>query len=114
MYFVQYFDLVISSLATKMILAYLKEGDYNIIGVDWSRLSSSDYLSAMRGASEAAEHLGSLLNWMVRRRGLKLQDVHIIGHSLGAHVAGLTADRVIDNGKFYRITGKIYLLYKNK
>lgn len=62
----------------------------------------------MRGAYETAEHLGSLLNWMVRRRGLKLQDVHIIGHSLGAHVAGLTADRIVGNGKFYRITGKTF------
>lgn len=85
--------------------AYMREGDYNIIGVDWSKLCANDYLNAMRGAYETAEHLGSLLNWMARRCGVRLQDIHIIGHSLGAHVAGLTADRISGNGKISRITG---------
>ncbi|XP_028167635.1 pancreatic triacylglycerol lipase-like isoform X1 [Ostrinia furnacalis] len=63
----------------------------NVILLDWSNMSHGSYLlNAARNTKKvgaaAAEHLNSLLE-----AGLCLDKVHIIGHSLGSHVAGYTA-----------------------
>lgn len=86
--------------------AYLKEGEYNIIGVDWSKLCSQDYLSAIKGAYVAAQQVSDLINWLSASRNVKLANIHIIGHSLGAHVAGLSADKLLSRDQIGRITGE--------
>lgn len=102
--------LVINDL---IFLAYLLEGDYNVIGVDWSPLVTRDYLTAIKGAYFAAKNVSSLINWLVSSRQVKLENIHLIGHSLGAHVAGLSSDTVTGNGKIGRITGRQEKYEKN-
>lgn len=84
--------------------AYLETGAYNVIGMDWSALCHIEYASAMHGAKIAGQQLGDFINWLTFN-GVNLSDIHIIGHSLGAHVAGIGAD-AIQNGRVARITGK--------
>lgn len=74
-----------------------------MIGVDWSVLCEFDYLSAMRGMRKAGENLASFINWL-QGYGVPLDKIHIIGHSMGAHVAG-TGGGGVKNGKVARITG---------
>ncbi|XP_017777589.1 PREDICTED: phospholipase A1 member A-like [Nicrophorus vespilloides] len=83
--------------------AYLSTGDYNVVGMDWSVLCEFEYFSAMKGAQLAGEALNNFINF-IARAGVNLEDVHVIGHSLGAHVAGIAGDG-IKNGKLGRITG---------
>lgn len=83
--------------------AYLSTGDYNIIGMDWSALCDFEYFSAMRGAQMAGDALTAFINFLIRT-GVQYADIHVIGHSLGAHVAGTGAD-AIQGGKVGRITG---------
>lgn len=83
--------------------AYLKKGEYNVIGVDWSALCHFEYFSAMRGAQLAGKSLGSFLDF-VYEFGVKGDDVHLIGHSLGAHVAGIGSG-MARKLKVGRITG---------
>lgn len=74
-----------------------------MIGLEWSKLCGTEYAGAMRGAQIAGRHLGDFINWLMLN-GVDLDDIHIIGHSLGAHVAGMGAGRV-QGGKIGRITG---------
>ncbi|RZB41610.1 phospholipase A1 member A, partial [Asbolus verrucosus] len=85
--------------------AYLDSGDYNVIGMDWSALCEFEYLSAIRGAQQAGKILAEFLDWLFEV-GVEMEKIHLVGHSLGAHVAGV-AGHEIKNGKIGRITGKI-------
>ncbi|XP_030753741.1 pancreatic lipase-related protein 2-like [Sitophilus oryzae] len=83
--------------------AYLNVSDYNVIGLDWSVLCRTEYVSAIRGARTAGDDLGEFIKWLVLN-GVSLDDIHLIGHSLGAHVVGVGGSKVKD-GKVGRITG---------
>nr|XP_023026559.1 pancreatic triacylglycerol lipase-like [Leptinotarsa decemlineata] len=82
--------------------AYLETGDYNIFAMDWSVLCQFEYLSAVRGARIAGHYLGKFLNWLVQME-VPLKSIHLIGHSMGAHVAGIGGGNV-DNGRVAKIT----------
>lgn len=71
--------------------------------MDWSVLCEFEYFTAVRGAQLAANALTDFLSFLVRV-GVRFEDIHLIGHSLGAHVAGMGAD-VLKNGRVSRITG---------
>lgn len=49
--------------------------------------------------------MADLLNTLVAKHGLHLQDVTIIGHSLGAHIAGLTGKKLKTSKKLGCIIG---------
>ncbi|CAH1098562.1 unnamed protein product [Psylliodes chrysocephalus] len=83
--------------------AYLSTDDYNVIGMDWSVLCEFEYISAMNGVREAGQYLADFIKWL-KNMGVSLDDIHLVGHSMGAHVAGVGAGRV-KNGKVGRITG---------
>lgn len=87
----------------------MKSGEYNVIGMDWSVLCEFEYFSAVRGAQLAASALTHFLNYL-KRAGVKYEDMHLIGHSLGAHVAGMGSDAIKD-GRIGRITGKPFFLF---
>lgn len=84
-------------------LAYLAMGEYNIIGMDWSKLCESEYFSARKGAQTAGKTLFYFLQFLARE-GANYDDIHLIGHSLGAHVAAMGAD-ALPNDRIGRITG---------
>lgn len=86
-----------------MIVAYLQSGDYNVIGVDWSTLCENEYLSSIRGARTAGEIVSKFIRWL-NKMGTSLRNVHIVGHSLGAHVSGIAGNKL--KGTVGRITGK--------
>lgn len=85
--------------------AFLGDGYYNVIGMDWSALCEFEYFTAMRGAQIAGEVLGVFLGYLIDE-GVGYQNIHLIGHSLGAHVAAMGADKLKSKGvKVRRITG---------
>ncbi|XP_069686188.1 uncharacterized protein [Periplaneta americana] len=82
--------------------AYLKEGEYNVIAVDWSRLGPGPcYPTAVYNARFVgkciAQHIQTL-------RLLNASDIHLVGFSLGAHVASFAANNLRPY-KLPRITG---------
>ncbi|EDW64482.2 phospholipase A1 isoform X1 [Drosophila virilis] len=69
--------------------------DFNIIVCDWSKISSNvNYF----GVADMVEDLGFLLAEFVRflhmRAGLQFDDVYLIGHSLGAQIAGSAGKQI--------------------
>lgn len=86
--------------------AYISTGGYNVITVDWNRVASNfmyplpAYLTARVG-SVIAKMLENFVNLAV----IDPADIHVIGHSLGAHVSG-ACGAAFSLGKIGRITGK--------
>lgn len=119
--------------ATLIEHLFKESKDHNLIAVDWSHLAQSErkirkkrYIeingmvkngATMKGFQKAfknrhavAEELYHLLNFITthadRQNKVKPEDIHLIGHSLGAHISGEAAYYYQRSGKkIGRITG---------
>ncbi|XP_034312547.2 pancreatic lipase-related protein 2 [Magallana gigas] len=87
----------------KMKRALLTKGDYNVIVVAWgAEAAAPDYNQAVSNTRMVATQTRLIIEGLVQAGG-RLADIHLIGHSLGAHTAGSTGRQV--GGKIGRITG---------
>lgn len=71
-----------------MVNALLKAGNYNVMWVDWADGSVAEYTQAVANARVVGLELANFINYLKNKMGLNPQDIHIIGHSLGSHIAG--------------------------
>ena len=85
---------------------FLEVGDYNIFSIDWGDLENWVYPTAAIRTTAVGRHAAVLVQLMVEA-GSTLADVHLVGHSLGAHVVGFLGKKVQDLGlgKVARLTG---------
>uniref|UniRef100_A0A8C5X5M2 triacylglycerol lipase n=1 Tax=Malurus cyaneus samueli TaxID=2593467 RepID=A0A8C5X5M2_9PASS len=74
-----------------------REKDANVVVVDWLSLAHQLYTDAVNNTQIVGKTIARLLDW------LQLENVHLIGYSLGAHVAGFAGNHV--HGTIGRITG---------
>jgi len=82
--------------------AYLVEGKHkvNFISVNWQKGSDWTLYSSARGrVKNVAEHVGSFVDFMIAAAELKTTDLTIVGHSLGAHIAGIAGKTIKKTGK---------------
>ena len=81
----------------------LKTGNHNIFFIDWSKAGSKSYEVSAANTKPAGNFIGDF----IVASGIDLNKVHIIGHSLGSHVAGFTGKRIYEltGLKLGRITG---------
>lgn len=98
------------SPSTDMRNAYFKNGAYNIIIVDYGTLVREPCLKQMDWAPRfCAKCIAQLVRYLsLHPRGIKADEAHLVGYSVGAHIAGLVANYLDPNidGKLGRITGK--------
>ncbi|KAM8961871.1 endothelial lipase [Pelodytes ibericus] len=80
-----------------------REQDANIIVVDWIFLAHQLYPDAVNHTKMVGKDIALLMDWLQEKANLSLANVHLIGYSLGAHVAGYAGNYV--NGTIGRITG---------
>ncbi|KAI4461676.1 lipase [Holotrichia oblita] len=82
--------------------AYLERGTYSIIHVDWSKLGTTWYSRAITNTLEA-----EFILHLYKISKIDLDNIHILGHSLGAHVAGVAGETIHKRTgkKIGRITG---------
>jgi pancreatic triacylglycerol lipase len=73
-----------------------------VIVVDWAGGSLPLYTQATANTRLVGLELAYLIQKLRDEHGLKPEDVHLIGHSLGAHLSAYAAERVPRIG---RITG---------
>jgi pimeloyl-ACP methyl ester carboxylesterase len=66
--------------------------------------ASPNYITAWQNSRPAGAHIAELIEFLVAETGAKTEDFHIIGHSLGGHVAGFAGNSTT-TGKVGRITG---------
>ncbi|EDW14514.1 phospholipase A1 [Drosophila mojavensis] len=83
--------------------AWLSNGDYNVIVVDWARARSIEYASSVVAVPTVGTKVANMINYLVSDHGLRLDTLYVIGHSLGAHVAGYTGKNT--NGQVHTIIG---------
>jgi len=88
---------------------FKKKGPCNVINVDWGSWAWSLYFTQ---ASQRVKPVGILVGGLIvelyTNHGLLLENVHIVGHSLGSHVAGHAGKEVkkrLDGKKIGRISG---------
>lgn len=66
----------------------LQRQDMNLILVDWNRGAANvNYFQAKKNTLKAGENLTALVK-VLQHNGVSLSSIHIIGVSLGAHIAG--------------------------
>jgi hypothetical protein len=88
------------------VTAYLDEGEHNIIAADWSRLTPGPcYPTAVYNARFAGKCIAQIVQ-EIRLSGAS--DIHVVGFSLGAHVAAFAANNLRPY-KLPRITGSLTL-----
>lgn len=78
--------------------------------MDWSAISGNPfYPIPMMATPEVGKYYGKYLNYLIEKTGINPKDIHMVGHSLGAHVSGF-AGREIKKGKIGRISGVLYYI----
>ncbi|XP_069683240.1 pancreatic triacylglycerol lipase-like [Periplaneta americana] len=98
---------------------YLSSGNYNVIAADYGDfVPDGCYVQAIINLPVLANCTAQLIDFLVKKMNVPLQDIHVIGFSLGAQVAGQTRN-FITVGKLKRITGfepagPLFLQYGNK
>ncbi|XP_052873226.1 pancreatic lipase-related protein 2-like [Anopheles cruzii] len=68
--------------------AYLRAGAYNVIGVDWGSGAGESYFRAAQYTIAVGLVVADLVNQLVRSNMTDMDRLHLVGHSLGAHIAG--------------------------
>lgn len=71
-----------------LLSAYLKQRDYNVIVVDWSRITLRPYGWAASHVLDVGKYVAKMIDFL-EDQGVNLNTVTLTGHSLGAHVMGL-------------------------
>ena len=76
-------------------LAFLEQGDYNVIIVDWGNIAKLPYLEACGKLKAAGAYIAKMINFL-KSQGSDLNDMSLVGHSLGAHLVGLAGNQTHD------------------
>ncbi|KAM3610805.1 uncharacterized protein V6R79_009091 [Siganus canaliculatus] len=80
-----------------------RETDANVVIVDWLSMAQQLYPDAVNFTHTVGKDIAAMINWLQDEQQLPLENVHLIGYSLGAHVAGYAGTYV--QGTIGRITG---------
>lgn len=91
-----------SEICTKIKGALLSAFDINVFVVDWSPIAKGAYVTAQAAVNPVGHIVGGFIN-LLKGKGLNVGNVKLIGHSLGAHVAGNTGAAL--GGQVSAITG---------
>lgn len=97
-----FIDTPLSNWVSELRDELIMHGGLNVIIVDWAGGSLPLYTQATANTRLVGLEIAFLIRKLQEDHGLKPEDVHLIGHSLGAHTAGYAAERIPGIG---RITG---------
>ncbi|KAG1667072.1 Pancreatic triacylglycerol lipase [Nymphon striatum] len=81
---------------TKELLVY---ADYNVIVVNWDKGARSPYSQAAANTRVVGAWLAVFINFLENGVGVKEENCHVIGHSLGAHASGYCGERLKSLGR---------------
>ncbi|XP_037960661.1 phospholipase A1 [Teleopsis dalmanni] len=75
--------------------AYLSRGDYNVIVADWSASATNlNYFSVVKMIEGFGEQLAKFTTYLHDSMQVNYDDIYVIGHSLGAQIAGAAGKRL--------------------
>uniref|UniRef100_A0A4W5RW94 Lipase domain-containing protein n=1 Tax=Hucho hucho TaxID=62062 RepID=A0A4W5RW94_9TELE len=92
------------SWVAKLVSAlYEREQDANVIVVDWLYTAQNHYPVAAQNTKMVGQEIAHFIDWLEEATNIPLENRHLIGYSLGAHVAGFAGSHT--SNKVGRITG---------
>ncbi|XP_057696491.1 lipoprotein lipase isoform X1 [Corythoichthys intestinalis] len=92
------------SWVAKLVSAlYEREKMANVIVVDWLSTAQNDYVIAAQNTKAVGQEVARFIDWIEETTNIPLDNLHLIGYSLGAHVAGIAGSHA--SNKVGRITG---------
>ena len=97
-----FLDTINKQWVIDMKNALLRVEDSNVILVDWSKGNFFPYTQATANTQIVGTEIAILVNSYISKNLITSDHVHIIGHSLGSHIAGYAGERIPNLG---RITG---------
>jgi len=71
-----------------------KRGNYNVILIDWTWGNGPNYTASTNNTKIVGEQLSFILQNIMNQTGAGPENFHLVGHSLGAHIAGFAGKRV--------------------
>lgn len=71
-----------------------KHDDYNVLSVDWKNGSFSNYPTACSNARVVGIQISLLIKALCKIARNPYLQIHLIGHSLGAHIAGYVGENI--------------------
>ncbi|CAG5121723.1 unnamed protein product, partial [Candidula unifasciata] len=83
----------------EMAEEFLRYADFNVIIVDWSLGNKLPIFQAVANTRLVGAQVALLVNYLIETIDLKADDVHIIGQSLGAQIAGYAGERIAGLGR---------------
>ncbi|KAF4076417.1 hypothetical protein AMELA_G00215010 [Ameiurus melas] len=91
------------SWIAKLVSALFKrEPNANVVVVDWLDRASHHYPTSAENTRLVGREVAQFIDWL-EVIGYPLEKLHVLGYSLGAHVAGIAGN--LSNNKVNRITG---------
>ncbi|XP_051893498.1 lipoprotein lipase-like isoform X3 [Pristis pectinata] len=88
----------------KLVLAlYEREGDSNVIVVDWLTRAHQHYPVAAENTKLVGRDIAHFIEWLEEELNFPAEHIHMLGYSLGAHVAGFAG--TYGASRVGRITG---------
>ncbi|MEQ2225328.1 hypothetical protein ILYODFUR_016276 [Ilyodon furcidens] len=82
---------------------YEREQMANVIVVDWLSSAQNHYVVAAQKTKAVGREIAHFIDWLEETTNMPLDKLHLIGYSLGAHVAGFAGSHA--SNKVGRITG---------
>jgi len=89
-----FIDTGFETWVKEMSDALLDLEDLNVVSVDWGGGSLPLYSQAAANTRLVGLEVSMLVNKLITEHGVEAGDVHIIGHSLGSHIAGYAGERI--------------------
>jgi hypothetical protein len=94
------------TLCLNNITAYVDTGGYNVFTVDWSHIAEDIIYSTPAILTlSVGKLIAEFFERLIAHTGTHPSDIHLIGHSLGAHVMGSCGSN-FKSEKIGRITGE--------
>ncbi|KAF1385741.1 hypothetical protein PFLUV_G00110940 [Perca fluviatilis] len=92
------------SWVPKLVSAlYDREPGANVIVVDWLTRANQHYPNSAADTKLVGRDVAKFVTWLQKELQLPWERIHLLGYSLGAHVAGIAGD--LTDHKISRITG---------
>lgn len=83
-----------SGMNKKIRNSFLGNEECNVVVVDWARARSLDYLSSVFAVPKVGEKVAKMIDYLTLNHGMDIESLTVVGHSLGAHVAGYAGKNV--------------------
>lgn len=83
--------------------AILSKNNVNLFVVDWSPIAGKNYISAKNSVVKVGQHIANFIQSLVDNYRVSLSKVALVGHSLGAQIAGNAGAAL--NGEVDHIVG---------